>query len=68
MGVMCFIYTIASVRTNAVFFFIFVGLDFAFGFLAGSFWQAGQGNAALAGKLQTVSHTARYRSITVTDS
>jgi len=52
MGLLCLIYLIASIRTNIVFFGIFLSLVFAFGFLAGSFWHAGQGNASLASKLQ----------------
>jgi len=52
MGLLCLIYLIASIRTNIVFFGIFLGLVITFGFLAGSFWQAGQGNAALSHTLQ----------------
>jgi hypothetical protein len=67
MGVLCLIYTVASVRTNAVVFFIFVALDFTFGFLAGSFWQAGQGNASLAGKLQIVRPYSKQQFLDITD-
>jgi len=56
MGLLCLIYLIASIRTNIVFFGIFLGLVIAFGFLAGSFWQAGQGNASSAHTLQLVSY------------
>jgi hypothetical protein len=55
MGLLCVIFLIASVRTNIVFFGIFLGLVIAFGMLAGSFWQAGQGNAAMSHTLQLVS-------------
>jgi hypothetical protein len=55
MGLLCLIFLIASVRTNIVFFGIFLGLVIAFGFLAGSFWHAGQGDAAMAHTLQVVS-------------
>ena len=52
MGVLCFIYMICSIRTNLVFFGIFLTLVPAFGCLAGAFWQTANGNVALAGKLQ----------------
>jgi len=52
MGLLCLIYLICSVRTNLVFFCIFLGLVFTFGFLAGSYWQAANGNASLSLTLQ----------------
>jgi len=52
MGLMCFIYLILSIRTNIVFFFIFLTLTIAFGCLAGAYFQASNANVALAGKLQ----------------
>jgi len=52
MGIMCFIYLILSIRTNVVFFLIFFTLVIAFGLLAGAYWQASNGNIALAGRLQ----------------
>lgn len=52
MGVLCFVYLICSLRTNIVFFLIFLLLVPAFCCLAGSFWHAAQGNAATALTLQ----------------
>lgn len=52
MGVMCFVYLICSLRTNIIFFMIFLLLVPTFCCLAGSFWQAAQGNSALAVTLQ----------------
>lgn len=59
MGIMCFIYLIASVRTNVCFFFIFFTLVMAFGMLTTAYWQLAEGNAALATKFITVSQTLR---------
>jgi uncharacterized protein len=52
MGLLCFIYCIASIRTNLVFFFIFLLLVPAFGCLAGAFWHNAQGHAATGTTLQ----------------
>jgi hypothetical protein len=52
MGIMCFIYLICSIRTNMVFFMIFLTLVFAFAMLAGSFWQFSNGNLAISARLQ----------------
>lgn len=38
MGVLCFLYLILSVRTNLVFFLIFLFLVPAFGLLAAAYW------------------------------
>ncbi|KAI9662871.1 MAG: hypothetical protein M1821_007918 [Bathelium mastoideum] len=46
MGVLCFIYMILALRTNAVFVLIFFTLVFAFGFLAGAYWQMANGAPA----------------------
>ncbi|MCJ1250300.1 hypothetical protein MMC30_007526 [Trapelia coarctata] len=51
MGLLCFIYLIASLRTNIVFVIIFATLVPAFGLLAGAYWQLAQGNATLGGNL-----------------
>lgn len=53
MGLMCFIYLICSLRTNIVFFIIFLTLVIAFTCLAGAYWNLNLGNVALAGRLQT---------------
>ncbi len=55
IGFMCFIYLICSLRTNVIFFMIFLLLIPTFCCLAGSFWQAAQGNAATALTLQHAS-------------
>jgi len=52
MGLLCFVYMICSVRTNLVFFGIFLTLVCAFGCLAGSYWNAALGKASLALTLQ----------------
>jgi succinate-acetate transporter protein len=52
MGLLCFIYMICSLRTNIVFFIIFLSLVLAFSLLSGAFWHNAKGNVALAGKLQ----------------
>jgi hypothetical protein len=52
MAVMCFIYLICSLRTNMVFFMIFFTLVCAFCLLAGSFWQANNGDMVLSHRLQ----------------
>jgi len=49
---MCFIYLICSIRTNIAFVIIFLTLVCGFGCLAGCYWQAANGNAALSFTLQ----------------
>ncbi|KAJ9296873.1 hypothetical protein DTO271G3_5072 [Paecilomyces variotii] len=51
-GLLCFIYLICSLRTNLVFFLIFLALTLGFGLLAGANFQLANGAVALAGKLQ----------------
>lgn len=53
MGFLSFLYLILSLRTNIVFFVLFLTLVFAFSFIAGAYWQVANGNLALASKLQT---------------
>lgn len=48
MGILDFVYMILALRTNVVFFLIFLTLVCAFGLLTGSYFQAALGNAALA--------------------
>lgn len=66
MGLLCLVYLICSLRTNLVFFIIFLTLVVAFGLLAGAFWQNANAygstdaayvakTAALASRLQIVS-------------
>lgn len=52
MGLLCFIFLIASVRTNVVFFLIFLLLVPAFSCLAGAFWHNAEGQTATGLKLQ----------------
>lgn len=47
-GVMCTIYAVISLRTNLVFFTIFVTVDMAFLLLAGTYWHTAAGNLATA--------------------
>ena len=54
MGVLCFVFLLASVRTNLVFFLIFACLVPAFGCLAGAYFHLAEGNAAKALLLQHV--------------
>lgn len=54
MGVLCFLYMILALRTNLVFFLIFMTLVPAFACLAAAFWYLAEdytGNAALAKQL-----------------
>jgi len=53
MGLLCFIYLIASLRTNIFFVTIFFTLVCAFGCLAGTYWHLAKGDASAASKLQT---------------
>ena len=52
MGLLCLVYLLCALRTNLVFIGIFLTLVIGFGLLAGSFWQAAQGSATLATRLQ----------------
>lgn len=52
MGLLCFIYMICALRTNVVFFLIFLTLVPAFGCLAGAYWHLALGNTATASTLQ----------------
>jgi succinate-acetate transporter protein len=52
VGILSLVFLICSVRTNIVFMGIFLGLVIDFSLLAGTYWQVGNGNAALAGRLQ----------------
>lgn len=57
MGLLCFVYLICSVRTNIVFFLIFLSLVVAFSFLTGAYWALASdymGNAVIAHKLVVV--------------
>lgn len=54
MGILCFIYLIAALRTNVVFVVIFLTLVIAFECLAGGYWQLAQGATAQGGKLFVV--------------
>jgi hypothetical protein len=48
MGLLDLVYMILALRTNAVFFGIFLTLVCAFGLLTGSYFQAAKGNASVA--------------------
>ncbi|PIA92628.1 Protein alcS [Cercospora beticola] len=64
MGVLCFLYMILSLRTNLVFFLIFLFLVPSFGLLAAAFWHLAQeaeataaGNMAAAASLASKAST-----------
>ena len=52
MAILSFIYLIGSLRTNLVYFLIFLTLCPMYCCLAGSFWEAAQDNASAAKMLQ----------------
>ncbi|KAI9821211.1 MAG: hypothetical protein M1827_003945 [Pycnora praestabilis] len=60
MGLLCFIYLICSLRTNACFFIIFLTLVLTFCLLAGTYWNLALGNAALAAKLQVAAGACSF--------
>jgi len=47
-GIMCFIYFVASLRTNVPFVLVFLSLVFAFEMIAAGYFHSAQGNAAAA--------------------
>jgi succinate-acetate transporter protein len=51
-----FMYLICSLRTNVVFFIIFLLLDISLFLLTASYWKGAEGNAAAAATLQKVSY------------
>lgn len=58
MGLLCIVFLICSLRTNIVFFTIFLTLVIAFGLLTGAFWALAddfEGNSHYAHKLLVVS-------------
>ncbi|KAF2188745.1 hypothetical protein K469DRAFT_86076 [Zopfia rhizophila CBS 207.26] len=60
MAMMCFVYLICSLRTNIVFFMIFLTLVIAFCCLAGAYWQLNNGAAALAYRLQVTAGACAF--------
>lgn len=52
MGLLCLVFMICALRTNVVFFLIFMTLVPAFGCLAGAYWHLALGNTATAATLQ----------------
>ncbi|KAF2443270.1 hypothetical protein P171DRAFT_58848 [Karstenula rhodostoma CBS 690.94] len=52
MAILCFIYMICSLRTNMCFFMIFFTITLAFCMLAGSYFEANNGNLARSHNLQ----------------
>ncbi|KAI9732589.1 MAG: hypothetical protein M1834_003925 [Cirrosporium novae-zelandiae] len=51
MSILSFIFLICSLRTNMVFFVIFITLTTAFALLSGAYWQTANGNTSLASTL-----------------
>lgn len=68
MGVLCFLYMVLSVRTNLVFFLIFLTLVPAFGLLAGAYWTlAKAAEATAAGNTASAaSHMSNANTYTIT--
>jgi uncharacterized protein len=58
MGVLCFIFLICSLRTNIVFFLIFLLLVPAFGCLAAAFWKIAQGTPSALQTALKAQHAA----------
>lgn len=58
MGVLCFLYMILALRTNLVFFGIFLFLVPSFACLTGAFWENAKGAAANADRAHTLIVTA----------
>ena len=53
MGVLCFLYMILALRTNLIFFLIFMTLVPAFGLLAAAYWNLAKGTPAAAASAKT---------------
>jgi succinate-acetate transporter protein len=62
IGVLVFIYTLCAIRTNIVFFTIFVLLECAAWLLVGAYWKASGGNAAAFARLSVVWYRHDMRS------
>jgi len=54
MGILIFIYTICAIRTNVVFFVIFVLLEIAVWLLVAACWKASDGVATAYVRLEKV--------------
>ncbi len=52
LALLTFIYLFLSIRTNLVFFMIFLTLDIALWLLVGTYWKLAEGDTATALKLQ----------------
>lgn len=57
MGVLIFIYTVCAIRTNMVFFVVFVLLEIAVWLLVAAYWEASSGDAAAFVRLEKVRFT-----------
>jgi hypothetical protein len=55
MGLLSFLYLILSLRTNIVFFVLFLSLVLAFSLIAGAYWQIANRHISTASKLQKAS-------------
>lgn len=56
MGLLSLVCLVCALRTNVAFIIIFAGLLVGFGLLTGVYWHLALGHAALAAKLEIVSH------------
>ena len=62
-ALVCVIFLVCSLRTNAIFVFIFFTFDIGMGLLIAAYWVLAEdmtGNAALADKLMVVSRSQVY--------
>ena len=51
MGILCFVFMIAALRTNIAFVIIFFTLVLAFPLLAAAFWRLAEGDMAMGNRL-----------------
>ena len=58
MGLLCLVFLICSLRTNAIFFGIFLLLVPAFSCLAGTFWKIAEGTPAALSTATSLQHAA----------
>ena len=53
--VLCFVFLVASIRTNLVLVFILFTIVLGLGLVTGAFWNVALGNMAVASRCQVVS-------------
>ncbi|KAF1976252.1 GPR1/FUN34/YaaH-class plasma membrane protein [Bimuria novae-zelandiae CBS 107.79] len=60
MGMLCFIYMICALRTNIVFFLIFLTLLLTFVLLAATYWHANNGNMSMSHSCQVAAGACAF--------